>query len=173
MNIKTTELPMTVDAVRQEVIKKQREKVISAYEQKYMNTAFLLLIAAFVGLLIQHPHHMNKVILIIQLGLILTSVFIFAYTFQGLVRKHYIQKLFPTNFGLSEDDISKKMIEYMEGILDTMNKEMSDLDKKKEQIIKEDKETSEAYYKVYLDYNNLIAKINPQHFSCMEGGDRY
>ena len=176
MNIKVTELPMTVDAVRQEVIKKEGEKVTSTYEQKYFAISWGLLIIAFIIQLIHNPYNpqfAHKTIFVIQLILIFIALIVFAYTVMGRVRKRYIKKHSPTNFGFTEEEISKKMIEYMEDMLDKMNEEMSDLDKKKEKIIKEDKETSAAYYQVYLSYNNLIAKIDPQYFSSMEGGDPY
>jgi 5-bromo-4-chloroindolyl phosphate hydrolysis protein len=175
MKIDTSKLPINLDTLRQEVIKQEGERIVLKKLSKVSTINVLLILIESILIAIHESTMSISTIIhpfiIMSIAVIIMSIL--ALGASGKLYKYYHKKLCSRNYGLSKEGVDQKMIEYMEDMLDKMNEEMSDLDKKKEKIIKEDKETSAAYYQVYLSYNNLIAKIDPQHFSCMEGGDRY
>lgn len=171
MNIDTSKLPMTLDEIRQEIIKKEGDRVIDNYKDNANGVAMSFCVLAFCMLLAQHPNHMNKIIFVIQLILIFVALIIFSYTIMGRLQQYYHRKLAPTNYGLSKDDINNKVFDYMQDKKRTMNNELVDLDKQKQLYVQKYDTTSKAYYKIYLAYTKLTVELRPEYYSSMEGGD--
>lgn len=177
MDIKVTKLPMTVDAVRQEVIKVQMNKMIKKYKQKYMNFGYCFIAIAFIfffiAIIVSNNHYPTSIIRIPLIIFMIIGISSIIFAIRGSAERECRIENGTKNYGIPEQEMGQRMIDYMENILDLMNSELEDLDKKAQKDQKEIDETSDAYYEVYIAYTKLIIQIDPQYFSSMEGGDPY
>lgn len=169
MIINTSELPMTINAVRNVVIKKAMEKMIKQYKQKYIELGYSFIVIAFIlsiiAIILSDNHYPQSIIRIPLFILIMFGLSFIIFAKNGAAERECRIENNYKNYGLSDQEVDHMMISYMENILDSLNSELESLDKKAE--TKEVEEISDAYYKVYITYNKLILQINPQYYSSI------
>lgn len=161
MNIDTSKLPMTLDAIRREVIKSEGERIITKTEKTVLLSILIGLVMFFILTIIFQVYRTLIIREIYYLYTLIYVVFMIGSPLVLIMRfwqPYFHKKLAPKNYGLSEADIEKKVVEYTHDILHQMQDEMKQSEKDIVALQQKYTAMKNAYYEPSRVYSSFVCK---------------